>query len=134
MPEVKNSTSKMKILIADDHAIFKGALIVVLKSFFKKLIIDEAWNGDSAIAKIKENDYQIILLDVNMPGTETSTLIKKIIKIKQNATICMLSMYSGDTVKKKYVELGALHYISKMGPLNDMKNAMIELLFKKGSE
>ena len=86
--------SNLKILIADDHKLFAEGLTYLLKQELPIESIDTVYNGKSAIGKVLNTDYDIIIMDVNMPllnGIETCAAIKKLllwvpIKCRQSLT------------------------------------------------
>ncbi|MEO6837808.1 MAG: response regulator, partial [Ginsengibacter sp.] len=60
-----------KLLLVDDHSIVRTGLKLLIEDFIAHSTIDEAKDGDSAFEKIKKNDYDLIIMDVNMPNTDS---------------------------------------------------------------
>ena len=114
----------INILLADDHAIIRTGLKIFIGNYISHSVIDEAWDGDTAFEKIKEKDYQLIILDVNMPGTDSFGLVGNIIAFKPKANILMFSMNAEQIYAKKYLQLGAKGYLSKASPETEIKNAL----------
>jgi two-component system invasion response regulator UvrY len=112
------------ILLADDHAIIRKGLKILIGNSISHSIIDEAGDGDSAFEKIKEKDYQLIILDVNMPRTDSFGLVSNIIAIRPKANILMFSMNAEDIYAKKYLRLGAKGYLTKESPDTEIKIAL----------
>jgi len=102
-----------KILLADDHAIIRAGLKIYIENIIPDSNTDEAYDGDSAFKKMKENDYALIILDINMPATDSFTLVSNMLTVKPNSKILMFSMNSEEIYAKKYISLGALGYINK---------------------
>ena len=117
-----------RILLADDHEIMRTGLKVFINSVIGFAVIDEAWDGDSVIKKVKQHDYQLIILDVNMPATDAFGLISNILAIKPDEKILMFSMNPEDLYAKRYLQLGAKGYISKISPESDIKVALDNVL------
>jgi two-component system, NarL family, invasion response regulator UvrY len=70
------------ILLADDHFIIRRGLKLIIENFMPHSKIDEADDGDSSFEKIKENNYDLLILDVNMPNTDAFGLVSNIPCIK----------------------------------------------------
>ncbi len=75
----------INILLADDHAIIRTGLKLLITNYIANSVIDEAWDGDSALKKIKEKDFHLIILDVNMPGTDSFGLVSNTISYKSRS-------------------------------------------------
>ena len=76
-----------RALIADDHVIVRAGLKTLIKEMYPFFQLDEAVNGDQVIGFIKKNDYDILILDVNMPDTDAITLITNIFACKEKSRI-----------------------------------------------
>ena len=63
-----NGTTMQKILIADDHAIVREGLKQILVEMSDAITVDEASNGQEVLHGIWEKNYDLILLDISMPG------------------------------------------------------------------
>lgn len=114
----------INILLADDHAILRAGLRIFISNHFSHSIIDETDNGDAAFKKIKEKDYQLIVLDVNMPQTDSFGLVSNIIALKPASNILMFSMNAEEIYAKKYLLLGAKGFLSKTSPESEMEKAL----------
>jgi len=117
-----------RILLADDHEIMRSGLKLLINNVVPHSLIDEAWNGDSAIQLVKENEYQLIILDVNMPATDSFGVVSNIISIKPDAKILMFSMNAEEVYAKRYLQLGAKGYISKTASSAELGNAISAVL------
>lgn len=116
------------VLLADDHAIIRAGLKIFIANHIAHAVIDEAGDGDSAFKKIKEKDYQLIILDVNMPNTDSFGLVSNIRAFKENANILMFSMNAEEIYAKKYLQLGAKGYLSKTSSEEEIRNALDAVL------
>lgn len=114
----------INVLLADDHVIIRAGLKIFIGHHVPHSVIDEASDGDSAFEKIKEKDYHLIILDVNMPGTDSFGLVSNIIVIKPKANILMFSMNAEEVYAKKYLQMGVKGYLSKTSDEAEMKNAL----------
>ncbi len=118
----------VNILLADDHTIIRTGLKLFITSHIPRSVIDEAWDGSSAFKKIKEKDYQLIILDVNMPDTDTFDLVNNILALKSEANILMFSMNAEEVYAKKYLQLGVKGYLSKASPEAEIKKALDDVI------
>ena len=118
----------IKILLADDHEIMRAGLKLFINNLVAHSTIDEAWDGNSVLEKIKKNEYQLIILDVNMPETDSLGLVSDIISTKPDARILMLSMYPEEIYAKKYLQLGVKGYVSKTFSAIEVGNAINAVL------
>jgi len=114
----------MKFLVVDDHPIIRSGLKTLLKDFVAHTTIDDAYDGDSAFEKIKCNEYDIVILDVNMPNTDSLGLVSNILAIKPTTKILIFSMNSEDNYAKRYLKMGAMGYIRKDESEFEIKKAI----------
>ena len=114
----------MNILLADDHLIIRTGLKKFISHHIPDAIIDEACDGDSAFAKIKANTFQLIVLDINMPNTDSFGLLNNIMAVKPESNILIFSMNAEEIYAKKYLPLGAKGYLSKTAPETEMQIAI----------
>lgn len=121
----------MKFLLVDDHSIIRTGLKIVISNFVAHSIIDEACDGDSAFEKIKNNDYEMVLLDVNLPNTDSLGLVTNILTIKPDIKILMFSMNAEDNYARRYLRLGAKGYIRKDESEAEIRNAIGIILNNK---
>ena len=103
----------MKILIADDHSIVREGLKQYVKTLDEVKLIDEALNGDEAWAKIKAGSYDLVILDVAMPGMSGLDVLQKIKSRNLNTRVLILSVYPQEQFAVRAIKLGAMGYISK---------------------
>ena len=121
----------IKILHTDDDPIMRIWLKVIIKNFFPNCLIDEAEDGDSAFEKIKENEYQLIISDINMPQTDTFGLISSILELKPESKILMYSSNEEEEYAKQFLQLGAMGYLKKDAPQPEIKKAIDNCLNNK---
>jgi DNA-binding NarL/FixJ family response regulator len=102
----------INVLIADDHSIVITGLKISLSQKYS-CKVDTASNGDEAFKQVKANNYDLAILDVNMPGTDTSNLIHQLLSLKNNLRILVFSMYPEEFYAKKFLKMGVKGYLSK---------------------
>lgn len=104
----------LKILIADDHQVTREGIKQILllqKGFLAK--IDEAKNGNEAIALSKQFRYDVIIMDIQMPEKDGIEATETIIRQNNNARILTLSMFDEKHYILSMLKAGALGYILK---------------------
>jgi len=100
----------MKVLIVDDEEMIRAVLREYVE--FEGGIADEAQDGMEAVKKCKENDYDMILMDVMMPKLDGFSAVKEIRKFK-NTPVIMLSARSEEYDKLFGFEIGSDDYVTK---------------------
>jgi DNA-binding NarL/FixJ family response regulator len=117
-----------RALIADDHVIVRAGLKTILREMYPFIQLDEAINGDQAIDFVKKNDYDILILDVNMPDTDAIALITNILAYKEKSRIMMFSMNSESLYAKRFLKLGVLGYLEKESDADQIRKAITSVL------
>jgi Response regulator containing a CheY-like receiver domain and an HTH DNA-binding domain len=113
-----------RFLLIDDHAIVRSGIKFWLSAEYNPSEIDEAENGTEAIQKITDNDYNLILLDIHMPETNSFDLLKYAINLKPNSKVLIFSMNSEGMYAKRFLKAGAVGFISKDAPIEELKKAV----------
>jgi len=103
----------IKLLIADDHAIFREGLKHILEEHPDILVADEAGNGQEVLDYIWKNEYDMILLDIGMPGMPALEVLKQVKNEKPRLPVLVLSMYPEDQYAVRFIRAGASGYLTK---------------------
>jgi two-component system invasion response regulator UvrY len=120
-----------KILVVDDHEIVKAGIKKFLEGLVPGAVTDGARNGESALEMINECEYNLILMDVNISGTDSYALVSKILALRAKTNILIFSMNNEIIYAKKYLMLGARGYISKSAPEHTLADAILTVLQNK---
>jgi two-component system invasion response regulator UvrY len=121
----------IRILVADDHAIIRQGLTFFINTIVADAVIDEAWDGLSAMERISQHEYRLIILDVNMPNTDCFELVSTIISNNPDANILVFSMYPQFRYAHRFLQLGAKCYLTKDAPSTELETAIHTLLDNK---
>lgn len=105
--------SLVRLLIVDDHYFVRKGLRQVLAGVFDKMEFGEAENGQQAVEKIWAEDWDLVLLDISMPGRGGLDCLKEIKHGRPKLPIIVLSMHSEDQFAIRVLKLGASAYITK---------------------
>ena len=117
-----------KLLLVDDHSIVRTGLKLLIEDFIAHCTIDEAKDGDSAFEKIKKNDYDLIIMDVNMPNTDSFGTVDTLFSMKPATKIIMFSMNAEEIYAKKFLKMGVMGYLRKDASGDEIKKAISMVL------
>jgi DNA-binding NarL/FixJ family response regulator len=120
-----------RILIADDHSIVRTGISVLIKADYINVDIDESCDGDMAWKKIQAMPYDLFIMDINMPGTDSVNLLKNIFAVQPQLKVLILSMSSEEIYAKKYLQLGAMGFINKEAETSELRKAIATVLNNK---
>ena len=104
---------KIKIIIADDHPLFRKGLKYTLRTEDQFEIVGEASNGNDAISLIEKFLPDIAIIDIEMPICNGITVAQKVLPKVKKLKIIFLTMHAEPSVLKKAVEIGAKGYLLK---------------------
>lgn len=103
----------IKIAIADDHAIVRQGLKQILHDIADMEVFGEACSGDEALTMIRSEGWDVLLLDISMPGKNVLELIKLAKLQYPHLPILILSMYPEDQYAMRMLRAGADGYLTK---------------------
>lgn len=103
----------MKILITDDHAVLRRGLRQILEDGFGKIVFGEASNASEAIAAVAREHWDLVVLDITMPGRTGLEALKEIKAIKPNMRVLVLSVHSEDQFAVRVLKAGASGFLNK---------------------
>ena len=121
----------MKLLIADDHPIFRKGLYDLLLKEFSGCTITECVSGSEAYKAIMEERPDVSILDINMPGLNGIEVSKKVIAEWPKAKIVILTMYKEKEVVRKAMHCGVSGYIVKDFAVNEIIECINKVLDDK---
>jgi DNA-binding NarL/FixJ family response regulator len=106
----------IRVLIADDHAIVREGLKQVLAGAKDIAVTGEAANGHEVMDCVRRNGWDVLVLDMNMPGPSGIDLIKRVKAHKPDARVLVLSMHDEDQFAVRTLRAGAAGYLTKGNP------------------
>lgn len=120
-----------KFLLVDDHVVVRSGIKTLLSDMYNPAEVHEAMDGETAMLKLKENNYDLVMLDIQMPKTDTLGLMEYI-HIKYPALkVLMFSMSAENIYAKRFMKAGAYGFISKEAPLDEITRAINVILNNK---
>jgi DNA-binding NarL/FixJ family response regulator len=102
-----------RIVIADDHTIVREGLKQVLSAAGDLTLIAEAGNGAEVMQRVRELEFDVLLLDMSMPGKGGIELIKQVHAEKPKLRILVLSMHEEEQYAVRALKAGAAGYLTK---------------------
>ena len=115
---------KKRILIADDHPIFRSGLRTLINAEASFTVVGEATDGEQALSLITDERPDVAILDYNMPKLNGFELLKKISQSKVPVMPVMLTMHNDESMFSKAFELGARGYVLKDSAATDIVNCL----------
>jgi DNA-binding NarL/FixJ family response regulator len=115
---------KIKVLLADDHAIVRQGFKSLLTAQADIEIICEACDGRQAVQMARKLQPDVIVMDIVMPLMNGLEATRQILKLRPDARILILSSYSDEEYVQRFIELGATGYLIKSTASGDLLNAI----------
>lgn len=114
----------MKILIADDHAIVREGVKLIVKTLPEVKQIDEVADGKEALSKLIKNNYDLAILDISMPEITGLDLLQQLKFHDVKTRILILSFHPQEQYAIRAFKLGASGYLSKDSAFDEMAVAI----------
>jgi DNA-binding NarL/FixJ family response regulator len=118
----------VKIIVVDDHAVVRRGLIQILKSMQEINSVSEASSGNELIELLKEDEYDVVVLDISMPGKSGLDVLKEIKAIKQNISVLILSIHPEEQYAVRALKAGASGYITKDSAPEELVTAVKRIM------
>lgn len=103
----------IRVLIADDHVVVRGGLKLMFGLMGDIEVAGEATNGTEVLAMLQQDKYDLLLLDLTMPGLSGVNLISRIRTMNERLPILVLSMHNELQVAKRVLQAGAAGFVTK---------------------
>ncbi|MBA2321390.1 MAG: response regulator transcription factor [Deltaproteobacteria bacterium] len=114
----------MRILLVEDHAIVREGFRRILSDVFQGLECGEAGSGPEALQQVRAKTWDIVVLDISLPGRGGLEVLKDIRDIKPRLPILMMTMYPEDQYALRAFRAGAAGYINKGSPPDELVEAV----------
>lgn len=103
----------IKVLFVEDHAIVREGLKQILADTTDMIVADEAGDGEESLEKVRRGEFDIVVLDISMPGRSGLEILKELKAIRPDLPVLILSMYPEELYAIRAFKCGASGYLSK---------------------
>jgi two-component system response regulator NreC len=111
----------IRVLIADDHAVLRTGLRMLIDAQSDMTVVGEAADGAGAVSRAGDLEVDIVLLDLSMPGPPATLTIERLVRLDPSPRVLVLTMHDDPAYLRSALQAGAAGYIVK-------KAADVELL------
>lgn len=120
--------NKIKILIADDHAIVREGLKQIVTEENDMIVAGEASDAISLMEILKSENWSIVVLDINMPGKSGLEALKDIKNLYPDLPVLILSMFNEDQYGLRAIKAGASGYLKKASAPTELVTAIRQIV------
>lgn len=117
--------TNIKIAIADDHHIFRDAMVKALSRYDRLQLTWQAADGEDTLQKVSANTPDVLLMDIRMPKIDGISAIKLLRKQYAHLKIIIITMYDDGQMIYKMMELGANAYLIKTAGPDEIYEAIL---------
>ena len=114
----------LKILIADDHPVFRRGLKQIIAETTDIVVADEAADGLEVLNKVKVGDFDVVLLDISMPGKTGIDVLAQLKYERPKLPVLMLSMHPEEQYAVRALRAGASGYLTKESAPDELVGAI----------
>jgi len=116
--------NKIKVILVDDHALFRDGIKSILDEEKSIQVVDEASDAKMLFDKLTKNEPDLIITDISLPDTSGIEITRKITKLYPNIKVLMLSMHNNEEFILSSLQAGAIGYLSKDINSNELMQAI----------
>ena len=117
-----------KMLVVDDHAVVRHGVKQILSEQFHGALIGEAQNAEEMLERVRTTDWDIVVLDVGMPGKSGHDALKELKQLRPRLPALVLSAYPEDQLALRMLKAGASGYLTKDSAPNELVQAIRKIL------
>lgn len=117
-----------KILIVDDHFIVRSGMSFLLENEIDRVEVFAANDFPEAIAKLEKSFFDLVILDINLPGGEKQCMIDDLRELQKDVKILIFSVLGEDTYAYRYIQAGANGYLNKLSERDTIVKAVKAVL------
>jgi two-component system invasion response regulator UvrY len=118
----------IRVLLADDHAILRGGLKEILVRHLDGVECGEAENAEQALAQVREHPWDLMILDITMPGRSGLDILADLKLLRPELPVLVLSMLPEDQFGKRVLKAGACGYLKKESAPEELIQAIRKVL------
>jgi DNA-binding NarL/FixJ family response regulator len=118
----------LRVLIADDHAILRRGLIEIMMRELEDPVCGEAENAQQVLAQVRSHDWDLVILDVSMPGRSGIDVLADLKLARPKMPVLVLSMHPESQYGKRVLKAGAAGYMNKNSAPEELIKAIRKVL------
>lgn len=103
----------INVLIADDHAVFREGLREILEEDRGLVVTGEAENGYEVLDQLPDPEFDVLVLDISMPGPSAATVAEKVLDECKFCSIVVLTMHDEEYYLKEFLQIGVKGFLNK---------------------
>jgi DNA-binding NarL/FixJ family response regulator len=117
-------TAPLRVLLADDHPVFRKGLRALLTSLPEATVVGEATDGEQAVRLAAQHEPDVVVMDINMPGVNGVEATRRIIAARPGVAVLVLTMFDDDESVFAAMRAGARGYLVKGSDTDDVVRAI----------
>ncbi|QEC66947.1 response regulator transcription factor [Panacibacter ginsenosidivorans] len=117
-----------RILLADDHSFIRLGLIQILKDEYPSVEIKEVGDGDALVKEVMQQDWDLVISDLDMPGKNGLEALEQIKLLKPKLPVLILSVFTEDLYAVRVIKAGASGYMNKNAAPYELVTAIQRIL------
>ncbi len=123
MTATMGSTAAVRILVVDDHPSFRRGVKDILEEGFDGAKMAECGNAQEMLDRIREAKYDLVVMDISMPGRSGPEVLKELKQLAPNVPVLILSMHPEDQYAIRMFKAGAAGYLTKASAPEELVQA-----------
>src|SRR5688572_31951197 len=117
-----------RILLVDDHPVVRQGIKQVLAGAFHPALVGEAANAEEGLTEVRSTDWDIMVLDLTLPGMSGLDLLKDLRRERPALPVLVLSMHPPDQFARRAMNAGAAGYLAKDSSPTELVKAVSEVM------
>jgi two-component system response regulator NreC len=114
----------LKVLLVDDHAMFRAGIKALLEAEGRVSVVGEAASGDEAVDLVRELKPEVVVMDLSMPGSNGLEATRRIAALELDTKVLVLTVHAEEEYLVPVVEAGASGYLTKTSADTDLLEAI----------
>src|SRR5260221_12661312 len=114
----------MRILIADDHAVFRRGLTETVGEAVSRVTFGEAKTAQETVEYVRRQDWDVVILDISMPGKSGLDILDDLHRLRPKLPVLLLSMHPEGQYARRALKSGAAGYLTKESVPEELKEAV----------
>lgn len=114
----------IRVFIADDHAVVRRGMLQILEEAPDMVAAGEASTGGEALRALRQDDYDVLVLDISMPGGGGLEVLKQLQSLRPDLPVLILSVYSEKQYATRALRAGAAGYLTKDSAPDELVTAI----------